>query len=297
MRRDGLDPSADGHRLETPSASRERRANARARSASAPSTDSSSSGRASNTTAGRLNRYAEPAEAARIVAGDREHAQMQPRGRLDANRLHASPTTELTRRVTYAIASRSRGPACLLHQHLQPAAARLRMSSAGQAGARARRGWRPRGPRRGARDRDRGTRVRSPGHDPAGTDPGARGPSSIASTSTSRHEQASSSTAPSTAAAGRVGGWGSPSADWLNSRMSSVRCTTAVGTARRFRSVRVPRNGLMTIRCSPHSTPIAAQLMLPSGLIVVTTVSRTGASCAERRQSVDAAMRTLTSGG
>src|SRR5918992_4277159 len=42
----------------------------------------------------------------------------------------------------------------------------------------------------------------------------------------------------------------------------------------------------MTIRCSPHSTPIAAQLTLPSGLIVVTTVSRIG-------QSLDAPMRTL----
>src|SRR5919108_6120495 len=42
----------------------------------------------------------------------------------------------------------------------------------------------------------------------------------------------------------------------------------------------------MTMRCSPHSTPIAAQLTLPSGLIVVTTVSRIG-------QSLDAPMRTL----
>src|SRR5919106_694998 len=115
----------------------------------------------------------------------------------------------------------------------------------------------------------------------------ARGsPSSIASTRTSRHEQASSSTAPSTPAAGRVGGCGSPSAAWLNSRMSSVRLTTAASVARRFRSVRVPRKGLMTIRCSPHSTPIAAQLTDPSGLIVVTTVSRIG-------QSLDAPMRTL----
>src|SRR3954469_17614102 len=40
----------------------------------------------------------------------------------------------------------------------------------------------------------------------------------------------------------------------------------------------------MTIRCSPHSTPIAPQLTLPSGLIVVTTVSMI---------SVAAAMRTL----
>src|SRR5919198_2316675 len=42
----------------------------------------------------------------------------------------------------------------------------------------------------------------------------------------------------------------------------------------------------MTIRCSPHSTPIAPQLTLPSGLIVVTTVSMLG-------QSLGAAMRTL----
>src|SRR2546423_3399493 len=54
----------------------------------------------------------------------------------------------------------------------------------------------------------------------------------------------------------------------------------------------------MTIRRSPHSTPIAAQLTLPSGLIVVTTVSTIGAgrrwrSCANVGQSVDAAMRTL----
>src|SRR5919106_2191775 len=110
--------------------------------------------------------------------------------------------------------------------------------------------------------------------------------SSIASTRTSRHEQASSSTAPSTPAAGRVGGCGSPSAAWLNNRMSSVKLTTAAFLARRFRSVRVPRKGLITIRCSPHSTPIAAQLTLPSGLIVVTTVSRIG-------QSLDAPMRTL----
>ena len=56
----------------------------------------------------------------------------------------------------------------------------------------------------------------------------ARGPvASIASTATSRHEQASASTAPSTATAGRVGGCGSPSAACVNTRMSSVRFTTA----------------------------------------------------------------------
>src|SRR5215218_6131826 len=120
--------------------------------------------------------------------------------------------------------------------------------------------------------------------------------SSIASTRTSRHEHASSSTAPSTLAAGWVGGRGSPSAAWLNSRMSSVMFTTAAPVARRLRSVRVPRYGLMTIRCSPHSTPMAAQLTLPSALIVVTTVSRIGAVrvvSANVGQSVDVAMRTL----
>ena len=37
--------------------------------------------------------------------------------------------------------------------------------------------------------------------------------------------------------------------------------------------MRVARKGLMTIASSPHSTPIAAQLTVPSGLIVVVTVS------------------------
>ena len=50
--------------------------------------------------------------------------------------------------------------------------------------------------------------------------------------------------------------------------------TTASPLERRLRSVRVPRKGLMTIRSSPHSTPIAPQLTVPSGLLVVTTVSR-----------------------
>ena len=41
------------------------------------------------------DRHPEPAEAARAVAGDREHAHVQARGRLDADR-HASPTTART---------------------------------------------------------------------------------------------------------------------------------------------------------------------------------------------------------
>ena len=56
-----------------------------------------------------LDRDAESAEAARSVVADREHAEVQARGRLDADRAHRSPTTERT----YAIASRSRGPAVL----------------------------------------------------------------------------------------------------------------------------------------------------------------------------------------
>ena len=64
--------------------------------------------------------------------------------------------------------------------------------------------------------------------------------------------------------------------------MSSVRFTTAAPVARRLRSVRVPRNGLITIRSAPHSTPIAPQLTLPSGLIVVTTVSMMGATPASK---------------
>jgi hypothetical protein len=58
--------------------------------------------------------------------------------------------------------------------------------------------------------------------------------------------------------------------------MSSVTFTTAVPVARRLRSVRVLRYGLITIRVAPHSTPIAPQLTLPSGLSVVTTVSMMG---------------------
>ena len=41
------------------------------------------------------DRHPEPAEAARAVAGGREHAQVQARGRLDADR-HGSPTTPRT---------------------------------------------------------------------------------------------------------------------------------------------------------------------------------------------------------
>jgi hypothetical protein len=38
----------------------------------------------------------------------------------------------------------------------------------------------------------------------------------------------------------------------------------------------------MTIRDSPHSTPIAPQFTLPSGLMVVTTVSTISSSVSKR---------------
>ena len=59
------------------------------------------------------DRHPEPAEAPRAVAGDREHAQVQSRGRLDPHPAHQSPTAARTWRRTYSIASRSRGPPVL----------------------------------------------------------------------------------------------------------------------------------------------------------------------------------------
>jgi hypothetical protein len=49
---------------------------------------------------GAADRHPEPAEAARALAGDRKHAQMQARGSLDADRAHTSPSTAPTWRVT-----------------------------------------------------------------------------------------------------------------------------------------------------------------------------------------------------
>ena len=223
----------------SPSASRQRRANASARSASAPSTDSSSAGSASSTTAGRLDRHAEPAEAARAGVADREHAQVQARGRLDADRSRLRPP----RARTPSPRARAGRPSC----PRAPAAAPARRGSPPASSRRAREAridasstaWH-------ARLKPRNSRPAPPPTTTVLTR--ARSPSSIASTRTSRHEHASSRIAPSTFAAGRVGGCGSPSAAWLNRRMSSVRFTTAAAVARRFRSVRVPRKGLMTIR-------------------------------------------------
>ena len=62
---------------------------------------------------GAVDRHPEPAEAPRAVAGDREHAQVQARRRLDAHGGHGAPPPLARRPVTYSIASRSRGPAVL----------------------------------------------------------------------------------------------------------------------------------------------------------------------------------------
>src|SRR6476646_10295669 len=54
---------------------------------------------------------------------------------------------------------------------------------------------------------------------------------------------------------------------------SSVRFTTATPVALRLRKVVVSRNGFKTIVSSPHSTPMGAKLMTPSGSLLVTMVS------------------------
>ena len=129
----------------SPSASWQRRANVNARSASAPSADSSSAGCASTHDRRAADRHPEPAEAPRAVAGDREHAQVQARGRLDADRVIGSPTARARDAYVghrFALAR----PRRLVHEHLQPA--QLGTDVLGRrACARARRGSTPRGPR------------------------------------------------------------------------------------------------------------------------------------------------------
>ena len=225
---------------------------------------------------GAADRDAEAAEAARAVARGRQHAQMQARRRLDTHRSRgpSGSRARSSRRLDIVHRRALPRPRGLVDEHLQPVQLGADLRSREQM-------------RAGGEDRRLEHRVAgaieaeelAPSPPPTTTvlTTARCAPSSIASTRTSRHEQASSSTAPATPAAGRVGGCGSSSAAWLKSRMSSVRFTTAAPVARRLRSVRVPRKGLMTIRSSPHSTPIAPQLTVPSGLIVVTTVSMMGA--------------------
>ena len=60
---------------------------------------------------GTADRHAQPTEASRAAAGGVQHAQVQPRRRLDAHRGH--PLSARTCPRTSSIASRSRGPAVL----------------------------------------------------------------------------------------------------------------------------------------------------------------------------------------
>src|SRR6185369_9312480 len=85
---------------------------------------------------------------------------------------------------------------------------------------------------------------------------------SSARTFSSRHEQQSASTAPSTTMAGIVAYSGLAIAARANTLTSSVRLTTAVPVSTTLRYVDVSRNGFRTITSSPHSTPIGAQLIV-----------------------------------
>ena len=109
----------------SPSASWQRRANASARSASGPSADSSPAGSRLEHDRGAADRHPEPAEAPRAVAGDREHAEVQARGRFDAHgrdrmRLpHSHRASALITERTYHRLALAR-PTRLVHEHLQP---------------------------------------------------------------------------------------------------------------------------------------------------------------------------------
>ena len=102
---------------------------------------------------GAADRHAEPAEAPLAVAGDREHAQVQASRRLDAHRRSSAAYSHSQARAsaliterTYSIASRSRGSARLVHEHLQPVELGADLLGVEHA-ARARRGSTPRAPR------------------------------------------------------------------------------------------------------------------------------------------------------
>ena len=101
----------------SPNASRQRCANVSARSASGPSADSSSAGSASSTTAGRSTDTPSPPKRRSPSLGDREHAQVQARGRLDAHPAHQS--SDHRAHVLHRLAlARAAG---LVHEHLQAA--------------------------------------------------------------------------------------------------------------------------------------------------------------------------------
>src|SRR5438046_1018185 len=169
------------------------------------------------------NRRADPAEAPPQITPQIEHTEMQARGRLDEHRFaHAGVASRAVRTysLSSAIASSSRGPA-VLSTITWSRAKSARICSAGRRWVRVARiaasstAWRarlkPRNSRRTPRCTTRVT-IRARG-----------GVASSARTSTSRQEQAASSTTPRTTVAGTAGNWTFAIAPCANSIPSSVR--------------------------------------------------------------------------
>src|SRR5216117_744703 len=215
------------------------------------------------------NRRADPAEAPPQITPQIEHTEMQARGRLDEYRFaHAGVASRAVRTysLSSAIASRSRGPA-VLSTITWSRANSARIWSAGRRWVRVARiaasstAWR-------ARLKPRNSRL-NPRCATTVTTRARGGVAPRECTLTSRQEHAASSTTPRTAVAGTAGNWTVAIAPCANSMTSSVRFTTAAPVSRRFLNVVVSRNGLMTISCSPHSTPIGAKLAVPAGSRVV----------------------------
>ena len=168
----------------------------------------------------RRDRRAQTAEPAAQGAAQVQHPEVEPRGGLDEDAIATA-----TYSVSMAIASRSRGPAVLSTITCSRANSAADLVGRDQVGA-------------GGQDRGLEHRVARPIEaeelppEPAGAPPGSRsasgaGVSSIDATSSSRQEQAASSTAPRTTVAGAQGNCGLEMAPWAKSMTSSVRLTTA----------------------------------------------------------------------
>src|SRR6266516_3537182 len=223
------------------------------------------------------HRGADAAEAAPEVAAQVQDPKVETRRRLDHHRsrvahrgaacsARAAVGAERTYSVSSAMASRSRGPAVLSTITCSRANS-SRICSAGSRWVRVARIAASSTACR-ARLKPRNSR-RTPRCTTVVTTRARGGVASMDRTSTSRHEQAASSTTPRTTLAGAAGNWTSDVAPRAKSITSSVRFTTAAPVSRKLRNVVVSRNGLMTISASPHSTPIGAKFTLPAGSIVV----------------------------
>src|SRR3989449_4923670 len=172
------------------------------------------------------NRRADPAEAPPQITPQIEHTEMQARGRLDEHGFaHAGAASRAVRTysLSSAIASRSRGPAVLSTITWSRAnsariwsagrrCVRVARIAASSTACRAR--LKPRNSRRMPRCTTRVT-IRARG-----------GVASSVRTSTSRQEQAASSTTPRTTVAGTAGNWTFAIAPCANSITSSVRLIT-----------------------------------------------------------------------